>query len=141
MIGREAAGIGRFLETEHVVYRTAESDDPARLRVSMPEDDMSRSLEGTSGKPSGVASMLLQFRQTTSGAEIRAGSPDAGHAGWIDPKAADVPGDLLFWDNLFGIGRDRAPVRLFCYILCRERGASCGLTTVDGGSTNKASFT
>jgi hypothetical protein len=78
-IGRETARVGGLLDAEHVVYRTAESDDPARLRVSMPENDMSRSLEGTSGKPSGVASMLLQFRQTTSGAEIRAGSPDAGH--------------------------------------------------------------
>ena len=80
--------------------------------------------------------MLLQFHQTTSGAEIRAGSQDAGHAGWIDPKAADVPGDLLFGDSLFGIGRDCAPVRLFCYILCRERCASSGLTTVDDGSTS-----
>jgi hypothetical protein len=60
-IGRETARVGGLLDAEYVVYRTAAPDDPARVRVSMPENDMSRSLEGTSGKPSGVASMLLQF--------------------------------------------------------------------------------
>src|SRR5215470_4051942 len=97
---------------------------------------MSRSPEGTVGGPFGVASMLLQFRQIKSGVEIRAGSPDASHAGWIDQKAADITGDLLFGRRLSGIGQDRAPLRLFCsIILCRECGASRGLTTVDGGST------
>jgi hypothetical protein len=80
--------------------------------------------------------MLLQFRQTTSGAEIRAKSPDASHTGRIDQKAADVTGDLHFGDGLSGIGRDRDRVRLFCYItLCRDCGASSRLTTFDGGST------
>ena len=124
-IGRETAGVGGLLDAEHIVYRTAESDDPARLRVSLPQDDMSCSPEGTVGGPFGVASMLLQFRQIKSGVEIRAGSPDASHAGWIDQKAADITGDLLFGRRLSGIGRDRAPLRLFCYIIiCRECGAS-----------------
>ena len=83
--------------------------------------------------------MLLQFRQIKSGVEIRAGSPDASHAGWMDQKAADITGDLLFGAGLFGIGRDRPPLRLFCYIiLCRECGASSGLTTLNGGSTTPA---
>ena len=67
------------------------------------------------------------------GREVRTPAMQAG----LTKKAADVPGDLLFGDGLFGIGRDCAPVRLFRYVLCRERGASSGLTTVDGGSTNR----
>ena len=44
---RITSGVLSRLNPEHVVYRTAEPDDPARLRVSLPEDDMSRSLEAT----------------------------------------------------------------------------------------------
>src|SRR5688572_16123530 len=80
-IGGKAAGVRGLLNTEHIVYRTAQSDDPARLRISLPKDDMSSPLEGTSGRASGIASVLLQFRQTTSGAKIRTGNPDAGHTG------------------------------------------------------------
>jgi IS1 family transposase len=70
-IRRKTAAVRGFLNTEHVVYRTAESDDPARLGVSLPEDDMSCPLEATSGRAPGITSVLLQFRPTTSGAEIR----------------------------------------------------------------------
>jgi len=139
-IGKETAGVGGLLDSKHVVYRTAESDDPPRLRVSLPEDDMSRPLDGASGRPHGVASMLLQFRQTTSGAEIRTRRPHASHTGRIDQKAADVTGDLHFGDGLSGIGRDRDRVRLFCYTtLCREWGASGSVTTIGGGSTRSES--
>jgi transposase-like protein/IS1 family transposase len=92
----KTAAVRGLLNTEHVVYRTVESDDPARLRVSLPEDDMSRPLEATSGRASGITSVLLQFRPTASGAEIRPGSSDAGYAGGIDRKAPDVTRDLLF---------------------------------------------
>ena len=79
---------------------------------------------------------FVQFRQTTSGAEIRTRRPHASHTGRIDQKAADVTGDLHFGDGLSGIGRDRDRVRLFCYItLCREWGASGSVTTIGGGST------
>src|SRR5215471_11425761 len=58
----KTAAVRGFFNTEHVVYRTAESDDPARFRISLPEDNMSRSLEGTPGRSSGIAAMLLQLR-------------------------------------------------------------------------------
>ena len=45
----------------------------------------------------------LQFRQATSCAEIRAGTADTGHAGWIDGKAADVTGDLPFGNSFHAI--------------------------------------
>src|SRR6267142_6761850 len=99
-IGKETAGVRGLLDAEHVVYRTADAYHPARLSVSLPADDMSRPLEGASGRPPGVASMLLQFRQNPPGAEIRTRSPDAGHTGRIDQKAADVTGDLHFGDGL-----------------------------------------
>ena len=56
--------------------------------------------------------MLLQFRQTASGTEIRAGTSDAGHAGRIVRKAANAAGDLLLSNSLSGIVRDRARLRL-----------------------------
>jgi hypothetical protein len=59
------------------------------------EDDMSRSLEATSGRASGITSVLLQFRQTPSRAEIRAGDSDAGHASGIERKAANVTGEIF----------------------------------------------
>src|SRR5439155_197496 len=99
-IGGKTAAVRGFLNTEHVVYRTAESNDPARFRISLPEDDMSCPLEATSGRTSGITPVLLQFRQTTSGAQIRAGNSDAGHAGWTDRKAADAAEDLLFGSSL-----------------------------------------
>jgi hypothetical protein len=73
---------------------------------------MSCPLEGASGRASGIASVLLQFRQTTSVLEIRAGNSDAGHAGWIGGKAANVTANLLFGNRLSVIVRDRARVRL-----------------------------
>jgi hypothetical protein len=108
---------------------TAKSDDPARLSVPLPEDDMSRPLEGTSGRASGVASMQLQFRQTTSGAEIRAGSSDADHTGRIDQKAADLTEHFLFGNSLSTIGRDR--VRPLCYVIpCGQCGVSGPLNNI-----------
>jgi hypothetical protein len=108
------AAVRGFFNAEHVVYRTAKSDDPARLRISLPEDDMSRPLEATSGRASGITAMLLQFRQTASGAEIRTGYSDASHAGWIDRKAADVPGDLRFGNRLSSNVRNRVGVCISC---------------------------
>jgi hypothetical protein len=67
---------------------------------------MSRPLEETSRRASGTTAVLLQFRQTTSGPEIRAGTSDAGHAGRIDRKAANAAEDLLFGSSLPRIVRD-----------------------------------
>jgi len=61
---------------------------------------MSRPLEATFGTASGIASVSLQFRPSTQGAEIRAGRSDTSHAGGIDRKATDVAGDLLFGNRL-----------------------------------------
>ena len=108
-----------LLHAEHAVYRTAESDDPARFSVSLPEDNMSRALQATSGRSFGIAAVLLQPRQTPSGAEIRAGASDAGHSSWIDQEAADAAEDLLFGNGLPRIMRNPAGVRLLCnFILC-----------------------
>ena len=136
-IGGKTATFRRFLHAEHIIYRTAEPDDPARLGVSLPEDDMSRPLEGSSGRASGIAALLLQFRPAASGAEIRAGHADAGHAGWNKQKAANVTADLLFGNHPSGIVQSRAPRSSIAasFILCRERRPSGGLTTFDGGST------
>jgi hypothetical protein len=87
-------------------------NDPARFRISLPEDDMSCPLEATSGRTSGITPVLLQFRQTTSGAQIRVGNSDTGHAGWTDQKAADAAEDLLFGGSLSRMVQDRARVRL-----------------------------
>ena len=73
---------------------------------------MSRPLEATSARAFGITLVLLQFRQTASGTEIRAGTSDASHTGWIDPKAANAAGGLLLGNSLSGIVRDRARVRL-----------------------------
>jgi hypothetical protein len=99
-IGGKTPAVRRLLDAEHVVYRTAESNDPARLGIFLSENDMSRPLEATSGRASGITSVLLQFRASTQGAEIRAGHSDTSHAGGIDWKAADVTGDLLFGNGL-----------------------------------------
>ena len=73
---------------------------------------MSSPMEAMSRRPSGVASLLLQFRQTASGTEIRAGSSDTGDTGWFDQEAADATDDLLFGSGLLRIVRNRARVRL-----------------------------
>jgi hypothetical protein len=98
------------LHAEHVVYRTVESDDLARLGVSVPEDDMSRPLEAPFGRASGIASVLLQFRPSAQGAEIRAGRSDTSYAGGIDRKATDVTADLLLGNRLCVNLRNRRPV-------------------------------
>ena len=65
-------------------------DEASAARISLPKDDLSRPLEATSGRAFGITPVLLQFRQTISSAEIRAGSSDTGNAGGIDRKAANV---------------------------------------------------
>ena len=49
----------------------------------------------------GLASLLLQLRETSQGVEIRVRSQDTGPAGWACQEAANVQGDLLlgvaFW--------------------------------------------
>jgi len=109
-----------FLNPEHVVYRTAEPDDPARLRVSLPEHDMSRSLEATFGRAYGIAALLLQFRPAASGTQIRTEYADAGHAGRFDRKAADVTAGLLFGNRPSDMVRDRTPCSSIVpsFILC-----------------------
>ncbi len=37
-----------FLEAEYIFYRTAESDNPIGLSLSLSADDMSGTMEGTS---------------------------------------------------------------------------------------------
>jgi hypothetical protein len=64
---------------------------------------MSGSLEAAPGGAPGVAEMLLQFRSPASGPEIRAGHADAGDAGGIERKAADVTANLLFGNPPSGI--------------------------------------
>ena len=82
---------------------------------------MSRALQATSGRSFGIAAVLLQPRQTPSGAEIRAGASDAGHSSWIDQEAADAAEDLLFGNGLPRIIRNPADVRLLCnFILCEN---------------------
>ncbi len=94
--------------------REAMAHGIVQLRLEAPpEDDMSRPLEATSG----ITSVLLQLRQTTSGAEIREGNTNAGHTGWIDRKAADVTRDLLFENSVSGNVRVPARVRLLCNII------------------------
>jgi hypothetical protein len=74
-------------------------------------------LQATSGRSFGIAAVLLQLRQTPSGAEIRAGASDAGHSSWIDQEAADAAEDLLFGNGLPRIMRNPAGVRLLCNII------------------------
>jgi hypothetical protein len=73
---------------------------------------MSRPLEGTSGRASGIAALLLQFRSTASSVEIRAGHADAGHAGGFNRKAADVTADLLFGNRPSGMVQSRVTCRV-----------------------------
>ena len=101
---------------------------------------MSRPLEGTSGRASGVAAVLLQFRSAASGAEIRAGHADASHACGNHQKAANVTAGLPFANGPSGIVRGRPPCSsiLHSLILWRECCASGVLTTFVGGSTIRA---
>jgi hypothetical protein len=78
---------------------------------------MSRPLEATSGRPPGTIAVPLQFHQTTSGTELWAGTADTGHAGWIDGKATDAAGDLLFGNSFRRNMPLRVPARLLCNIV------------------------
>ena len=100
---------------------------------------MSRPLEATFGRASGIAALLLQFRAAASGTQIRAECADAGHAGRFDRKAADVTAGLLFGNRPSDMVRNRTPCSSIVpsFILRRERDPSGCLTTFDGGSTDK----
>jgi hypothetical protein len=62
--------------------------------------------------------------ETQSGAEIRAGHADVGHAGWNKQKAANVTTDLLFGNHPSGIVQSRAPRSSIAasFILCKRTG-------------------
>ena len=92
-----------LLETEHVLCRTAEPHDPTRLGLSFSADDLPRAMEGASRRSPRVASLLLQLRKASQGAEVRSQGEDTGHAGWIDHPTADVKGDLPVDDVSLGI--------------------------------------
>ena len=83
-----------FLKTEYILYRTAESDDPTGLGVSISADDLPCAMEGTPRRSSRVASLLLQLRQASQGAEIRTRDPDTGHAGGIGLQTTQLQGDI-----------------------------------------------
>src|SRR5262249_6623265 len=81
----KTGAVRRLFNAEHVLYRTAESDDPARLRLFLSEDDMSRPLEATSGRASGITPVRLQLcrphRALKFGREIRTAAMRAGLTG------------------------------------------------------------
>ena len=94
MIRTGIARLPGFLEAEHILYRTTESDNPTGLGVSLPADDMSGTMAGTSRRSSRVASLLLQFRQASQATEIRTRGPDTGHAGRISLQTTQLQGGI-----------------------------------------------
>jgi hypothetical protein len=95
--------------------------------------------EGTPWGSPGVASFLLQLRETPQGTEIRAQSQDPCHASRIDHQAANVQGDFLLDDAFLGAAK--------CYVRVLRLGhvGRCGqiesfygrVATLDDGSTNQ----
>ncbi len=136
-MGTGVAQLRRFHETEHFLCGTAESHDPAGFGVSFSADDLLRAAGAASVRSSPVVAMLLQLRQTSPGAEIRARSQDPGHAGGSFPAATDIQEDLLAGDYFLGKGKVHIGVRpLHNLSRCQQYGnVSRGLTTLDGGST------
>jgi hypothetical protein len=102
-IGKGAPLFRGLLETGHVLYRTVESHDPTRFGVSISADDLPCAKEGVHQRSPRVASLLLQLRKASPGAEIRIRGPDAGHAGRMGHQATDVQGDLLLDDAFFAL--------------------------------------
>jgi hypothetical protein len=134
----KTAAVGRLFNAEHVVYRTAEPDDPARLCLSLPEDDMSRSLEATSGRAFGIAWVLYNFvrprRALKFGQDMRTPAVQAG-----------LTETRLTLRQIFCFG---IVLLALCEIVLRarlmrppsfsvENGVTGGLTTLDGGSTRR----
>jgi hypothetical protein len=84
-----------------------------------------------------VAAVPLQLREATPGLEVRARSPDTGHAVWVDREVADIERNLLL-EKLFVVAEER-PLRAV-YLdptgeLYSAEISFIGLTTIDDGST------
>ena len=74
--------------------RAPESDHPAKLGVPGATNAFPRSVEGKARKATGIALLLLQFRQAPRRSEVRTRDPDSGDAGWARQAAPDAQGDL-----------------------------------------------
>jgi hypothetical protein len=96
-------------------------------------------MEAMSRRPPGITSLPLQLHQASPGIEIWTGSQDSSLAGWVDWKAANVQGDFLLGDTLFGAAK--CQVRVLRLRLVGQDGRfasiSSGLATIDGGSTKE----
>ncbi len=93
-------------------------------------------MEGTSRRSSRVASLPLQFRQASQGAEIRTGGPDTRHAGRIGLQTTQLQGGI----------RGGARENSFCdrfhrrngRVTWSQRAENGSVTTVNGGRTMRS---
>ena len=67
-------------------------------------------MEAASRRSSRVASLPLQLREASQGAEIRIRDEDAGNASGSGQATADVQGDLLIGNGILGFDKSRLPV-------------------------------
>jgi len=85
-----------------------------------------------------IAALPLQLRAASSGVEIRMGSQDTSHAGWVDQQVADLERNLLI-ESVFALSEE-LHLRAFCLgqtgDLHPSGIGSSGLTTIDDGSTD-----
>ena len=65
-------------------------------------------MEGASRRSPGVASLLLQLRETSQGVEIRWRDEDTSDASWANYPTADVKGDLPVSDGSLVVGESQA---------------------------------
>ena len=137
-IETSSAGLRGLSETEHLVCRTAESDDSTRLGVSGSPNDLSSPMEAMSGGSPGTVALPLQFRSTSPGLEIRTGSQNTSLAGWVDPKGADVQRNLLIEGAFSGV--EECPLHALQFgpsgQLSYSGSAPGSLATIDDGSTS-----
>src|SRR5262245_53038728 len=89
-IRRDATPLRGLQETQHFFRRAAASQDPTGLGLSISADDLPRALEGAPGRSPGIASLPLQLREASQGAEIRWRDEDTSDASWADHATVDV---------------------------------------------------
>ena len=79
---------------EHLVHRTAESDDPTGLGLSVSTNAGPCSLGGEARRASRAPAVPLQLRPPAPRAEVRTGRSDTGDAGRTRHSATHVPRGL-----------------------------------------------
>ncbi len=111
-MGTSLEKLRRFQKAEHVLHRTAESNNPSGFVLPMPPDHQSCQTGAAIARSSGTPALPLQLSQTSSCAEIRARIQNSSYAGRTDQQTVDVPEDLHIHRQLFVLDKDRLGVHI-----------------------------